>query len=320
MGEALRDVYGKSLVKYANLNERVVALDADLANSSKTCLMADTMPDRMFDVGIAESNMVAMGAGFASSGFIPFVNTFATLAASMCALSAKALIGYSELNVRIVGANNGLCGGFDGATHHAIDDINVMRGIPGMLVMSPSDSILLDWMIKTLIEDYQGPAYVSIPRNGYGNIYREGEAFTIGKAKQITVGKDAVIFSNGLSVWRAQKAVEILAAQGIQVSLYDVFTIKPLDKEVIAKAAQTTGAVVIVEEHSVIGGLGTAVLEVLVEERIQAVVSRLGIRDCYTESGDYESLVEKFGIGIDSIVNAVSAAVSKKENMTCGRK
>ena len=154
MGMALRDIYGESLVKYAGLNDRVVVLDADLSNSSKTCMMAAAYPERVFDVGIAEGNMAAMGAGFARSGFIPFVNTFATLASSMCALSAKALIGYSGLNVRIVGSNNGLGGGYDGATHHAIEDINVMRGIPGMLVMSPSDGIMLDWMVKMLVEDY----------------------------------------------------------------------------------------------------------------------------------------------------------------------
>lgn len=318
MGRALRDIYGESLVKYAGRNDKVVALDADLSNSSKTCVMAASYPDRVFDVGIAESNMVAMGAGFASSGFIPFVNTFATLAASMCALSAKALIGYSGMNVRIMGSNNGLGGGYDGATHHAIEDINVMRGIPGMLVMSPSDGIMLDWMVELLVEDYKGPAYVSIPRNGYEAIYEPGELFEVGKAKQIAEGKDAVVFAEGLSVYRAKKAVEILGSQGIKASLYDMFTIKPLDREAIIRAARQTGAVVTVEEHSIVGGLGTAVLEVLAEEGIQAAVSRLGIQDCYTESGSYEELVEKFGLGIDSIVNAVKEVVSGKESMGCG--
>lgn len=320
MGMALRDIYGESLVKYAGLNDRVVVLDADLSNSSKTCMMAAAYPERVFDVGIAEGNMAAMGAGFARSGFIPFVNTFATLASSMCALSAKALIGYSGLNVRIVGSNNGLGGGYDGATHHAIEDINVMRGIPGMLVMSPSDGIMLDWMVKMLVEDYKGPVYVSIPRNGYENIYDTGENFKIGKAKQLSEGKDAAIFAAGLSVYRAGKAVEILAAQGIRASLFDMFTIKPLDRETVIRAAGETGAVVIVEEHSIIGGLGTAVLEVLAEEKIQAEISRLGIRDCYTESGSYEELVEIFGLGTNSIVNEVRSVVSRKEDMGCGRR
>lgn len=309
MGKALRDVYGESLLKYARENEKIVALDADLANCSKTCMMAAEIPERMFDVGIAENHMIAMGAGFASCGFVPFVNTFATLAASMCALSAKALIGYSRLNVRIMGANNGLSGGYDGATHHALDDMSVMRGIPGMLVMSPSDAVMTDWMVRTLAEDYQGPAYVGVPRNGYENLYQEEEQFELGKAKQIAKGKDAAIFAYGLSVYRAKKAAEQLAAEGIWVSVYDMFTLKPFDREAVLRAAKETGAIVTVEEHSILGGLGTAVLETLAEEGIPASVRRLGIQDCYTQSGTYEELVAEFGIGISSIVDAVKELI-----------
>lgn len=309
MGKALRDVYGESLLKYARENEKIVALDADLANCSKTCVMAAEIPERMFDVGIAENHMIAMGAGFASCGFIPFVNTFATLAASMCALSAKALIGYSGLNVRIMGANNGLSGGYDGATHHALDDMSVMRGIPGMLVMSPSDAVMTDWMVRTLVEDYQGPAYVGIPRNGYENLYQAGEPFEIGKAKQIVEGKDAAVFAYGLSVYRAKKAAEQLAAEGIHVSVYDMFTLKPFDRQAVLRTARETKAIVTVEEHSILGGLGTAVLETLAEEGVLVPVRRLGIQDCYTQSGAYEDLVTEFGIGISSIVNAVKELI-----------
>ncbi len=305
MGKALRDVYGESLLKYAKENKKVVALDADLANCSKTCMMGKELPERMFDVGIAENHMIAMGAGFASCGMIPFVNTFATLAASMCALSAKALIGYSGLNVRIMGANNGLSGGYDGATHHALDDMSVMRGIPGMLVMSPSDGVMTDWMVRTPAGDYEGPAYVGIPRNGYENLYEEGEDFEIGKAKQLTDGKDAAVFAYGLSVFRAKKAAEQLAAEGIHISVYDMFTLKPFDREAVLRAARETGAIVTVEEHSIVGGLGTAVLETLAEGGEQVSVRRLGIQDCYTHSGAYEDLVTEFGIGIASIADAV---------------
>lgn len=313
MGKALRDVYGESLTKYAGLNEKVVALDADLANCSKTCMMATKYPDRVFDVGIAENNMIAMGAGFASSGFIPFVNTFATLAASMCALSAKALIGYSDLNVRIMGANNGLSGGYDGATHHSFDDMNVMRAIPGMLVMTPSDSVMTDWMVRTLIWDYKGPAYAGIPRNGYETIYSEGEKFEIGKAKKIREGCDAAVFANGLSVYRAGKAAELLAREGIRVSVYDMFTLKPFDREAVLHAARETGAIVTVEEHSVIGGLGTAVLETLAEKGISVPVKRLGIQDCYTQSAAYEELINEFGLSIPAIMQTVRELVERKE-------
>lgn len=309
MGKALRDVYGESLCRCAKENKKIVALDADLANCSKTCVMGAEIPERMFDVGIAENHMIAMGAGFASCGFVPFVNTFATLAASMCALSAKALIGYSGLNVRIMGANNGLSGGYDGATHHALDDMSVMRGIPGMLVMSPSDAVMTDWMVQMLAESYQGPAYVGVPRNGYENLYQEGEKFEIGKAKQIADGKDASIFAYGLSVYRAKKAAEQLALEGIRVRVYDMFTLKPFDREAVLRAARETKAIVTVEEHSIVGGLGTAVLETLAEEGVQTFVRRLGIQDCYTQSGAYEELVAQFGIGIPSIVDAVKKLI-----------
>lgn len=312
MGRALRDVYGECLAEYARQNNKVIALDADLANCSKTCIMAETVPERVFDVGIAENHMAAMGAGFASCGFIPFVNTFAALAASMCSLTAKALIGYSGLNVRIMGANNGLSGGYDGATHHSFDDINVMRGIPGMLVMTPSDAVMMKWMVKTLIEDYKGPAYVGIPRNGYETLYQPDETFEIGKARQITEGKDAAVLACGLSVYRAVKAAELLETEGIHVRIYDMFTIKPLDRGAVIAAARETGAIVTVEEHSVIGGLGTAVLEVLAEEGIKTSVKRLGIQDCYTESGSYEDLVDEFGIGIRSIADAVKEIMEKE--------
>ncbi len=312
MGRALREVYGESLAKYAAENEKVVALDADLANSSKSGMIRSTAPERMFDVGIAEANMIAMGAGFASSGFIPFVNTFATLAASMCALCMKALISYSGLNVRLMGANNGVGGGYDGATHHSIDDVNVMRGIPGMTVMTPSDGIMMDWMVKTLIYDFQGPAYVGVPRMGYENLYEAGESFEIGKAKHLMKGKDAAIIANGLCVYRAKKAAEELEKEGISVSLYDMFTIKPLDRQAVIQAARETGAVVTVEEHSVVGGLGTAVLETLTQEQIAVPVRKLGIQDCFTESGSYEDLIRIYGMDASSIVEAVRDIIPKR--------
>ena len=194
--KALREAYGESLRKYGQANEKVVVLDADLATSTKTIMFAEACPDRFFDVGIAEANMVSMAAGFASSGFIPFINTFATFVASICAVGAKSLIAYSDLNVRLMGGNNGLTGGYDGATHHSFDDINVMRGIPNMLVVSPSDPVMMDLLIRTLIDDYRGPAYVSISRSGAGSVYTEGESFSLGKAKVVRDGADAVSYTH----------------------------------------------------------------------------------------------------------------------------
>lgn len=312
MGKALRDIYGECLAKYAAENKRVVALDADLANSSKSGMIVSTAPERLFDVGIAETNMIAMGAGFASSGFIPFVNTFATLAASMCTLCAKAVISYSGLNVRIMGSNCGVGGGYDGATHHGIDDINVMRGIPGMTVLTPSDGVQLDWMIRSLVYEVQGPVYVSIPRHGYENLYEMGTSFEIGKAKMLAHGTDAAVIADGLCVYRAKNAVEALDREGIHVSLYDMFTVKPLDKEAVLEAAKTAGAIITVEEHSIVGGLGTAVLETLAEAGVSVPVRRLGIQDCFTESGSYEELVTAYGMDTASIMKAVREVVKEK--------
>ena len=312
MPEALRDVYGESLRKYGRLNERVVVLDADLATSTKSVLFGKACPDRFFDVGIAEANMVSMAAGFAASGYIPFVNTFATFIASLGTVSAKCLIGYSHLNVRLMGGNNGLTGGYDGATHHCFDDLNVMRGIPGMLVTAPCDPVQVDWLVQTLIDDYQGPAYVSISRMGARAVYGAGERFTLGKAKQIKAGVDAAVFACGLSVSRALEAIACLEQEGLSIALWDMFTLKPLDEEAVRAAARETGAIVTVEEHSVLGGLGTSVAEVLAESELAVPFRRVGIRDRYTESGSYPQLVEAFGLGVDAIADAVRQAVTRK--------
>lgn len=313
MEKALRDAYGESLAKYAEINSKIIALDADLANCSKTCIMQEKYPDRVFDVGIAENNMIAMAAGFASADMIPFVNTFATLAASMCSLSIKSLISYSGLNVYIMGANNGLCGGYDGATHHSYDDLNVMRAIPGMLVLVPSTPVMMDWMIGALIDYRKGPAYASISRNAGFELYSKNENFSFGVSKKVAEGNDAAIFACGLSVCRAKAVSEMLREEGVNVSVYDMFTIKPIDKVAVIEAALRTRAIVTVEEHSVIGGLGSAVLEILAEEKIQANVKRIGIQDTYTESGNYNELLHAFKMDAPAIKEAVKEVIAEKE-------
>lgn len=299
-----RDVYGEAIAKAVQKNEKVVVLDADLSSSSRTSKAKDLVPERFFNVGIAEANMVAMGAGFATSGFVPFVNTFATLASSMCLLSAKALIGYSKLNVRIVGSNNGLGGGYDGSTHHCLDDIGNMRAIPGMLVLIPSDPFMIDWAVDTLSNDYEGPAYLSIARNGADPIYDESTEFIIGKAKKPRQGTDVAIIADGLCVSRAIAAADRLADDGISCSVYDMFTVKPLDKDAVLEAAGHR-AILTVEEHSVIGGLGTAVSECIAENGISIPFNKLGIQDCYTESGKYADLIHEFGVDAESIYQTV---------------
>jgi len=312
MAEALRDIYGKCIARIAEKNDKVVILDADLSNCSKTCYANDAVPERMFNVGIAEANMITMGAGFASCGFVPFVNTFATLAASMCSLSMKALISYSDLNVKLVGVNNGLCGGYDGSTHHALDDISMMRAIPNLLIACPSDAVMTEWMVDELANRHSGPAYVSMSRNGYAPIYSPDEEFEFGKAKCVKDGTDVSIFACGLAVTRALTAANKLEAEGITARVYDMFTIKPLDEEAVMAAAKETGAIVTVDEHSVIGGLGSAVVETVALAGAAIPIEKVGIKDCFTESGKYEDLIKKYGIGADDIIHAVYRVMERK--------
>ena len=309
MGKAMRDVYGESLAKYGAENKKVVVLDADLSSSSRTSKFGAVAPDRLFNMGIAEAGMVAAGAGFASCGFIPFVNTFATLADSMCYLCTKAMIAYSGLNVRIVGSNNGVGGAYDGSTHHTLDDLSVMKNVPEMLVMTPSDPVMAEWMIKTLIEDYTGPAYLSMERTEAENIYDDASGMEIGKNIKLRSGKDAAIFACGLSVARSLKAAKILEEEGINVAVYDCFTIKPFDTASVEDALKETKNIVTVEEHSVVGGLGSLVLEAVAQAGIAANVKKVGFDDCFTESGSYGELIEKHGLSAKAIAEAVKATM-----------
>ncbi len=308
----LREVYGESLLEFGKANKNVVVLDADLATSTRTVLFANECPDRFFDVGIAEANMASMAAGFAACNLVPFINTFATFAVSMCAMPIKCLVAYAKLNVKIMGGNNGLTGGYDGATHHCFDDINVMRAIPDMLVVSPSDPVMTRWMVKAFAQSHKGPAYASISRCGLGNIYAEDEQFEFGKAKCAKQGTDITIIAYGLSVARALKAAEILEQNNINARVIDMFTIKPIDEECVVKAAKETGAIVTVEEHSVVGGVGTAVAETLLSNNISVPFYKIGIKDCYTQSASYEQLVKIHSIDVEDIVDAAKSTLSKK--------
>lgn len=312
MGKALRDVYGETLREYAERDKRIIAMDADLANCSKACKLEPGLEGQHYNVGIAEANMIAMAAGFASCGYIPFVNTFATVASSICMIATKAMIAYSGLEVRIVGANTGLCGGYDGATHHSFDDVNAMRAIPGMTILVPSDEHMVRWAVGALTKPLKGPAYMGISRNETETLYTPETPFEIGRAKKLRDGKDATIIACGMATARAMKAAEALEKEGISAAVVDMFTIKPLDREAVIAAAADTGAIITAEEHSIIGGLGTAVLEVIAEEQLRVPCGRVGIRDCYTQSGSYKELVERYAVGSDAIAEAVKRTAGKK--------
>ncbi len=309
---ALRDVYGNALARYGKQEPRVLVLDADLATSTKTAMFQQVCPERFFDVGIAEANMTAMAAGMASAGAIPFVNTFATFITTIGSLAAKTLIGYSHLNVRLIGSNNSVTGGYDGSTHHSLDDISVMSLIPGMLVLYPSDPWMTDTLTRMLIEEYEGPAYMSVSRNEADPIYADGAQIQIGKANVLREGKDVTLIGYGLCVGRSLKAAEELAQEGIQARVIDMFTLKPLDREAVLSAASETGALVTVEEQWLSGGLKSMVASVLCENQIAVPFQAVGFQDTYTMSGTYDQLIAYYHVDVPDIVQAAKQAVQKK--------
>lgn len=312
MPEALRDVYGRALKACAMTNKKVIALDADLAGSTKSGTLLPELQAQHFNVGIAEANMTAMAAGLASCGFIPFINTFATVATSNGLLAIKSMIAYSSLEVRIIGSNTGLGGGYDGATHHSFDDVNVMRAIPGMKVLVPSDAHMLTWAVGELADCLGGPVYMGVSRHASENLYSESEQFKIGKAVRLRQGTDLTIIACGMMVARAKKAAEELEKKGISAAVLDMFTVKPLDRQAVIHAAVDTGAIVTAEEHSIVGGLGSAVLETIAEEGICVPCTRVGIKDCYTESGSYAELVERYCVGVEAILQAAVDVFDRK--------
>lgn len=315
MPEAMRDVYGRALKALALRNGKIVALDADLSGSTKSGMLLPELRERHFNVGIAEANMAAMAAGFASCGFIPFINTFATVAASSCMLALKSIAGYSSLEVRIAGSNIGLGGGYDGATHHCFDDLNVMRAIPGMKVLVPSDARMLEWAVGALGERLGGPAYMGVQRHPAEDIYSPDESFELGRAKRLRPGSDVAIIACGAETARALRAAERLEELGISAAVVDMFAIKPLDREAVEEAALGCGAIVTAEEHSIIGGLGSAVAETLAELGVGAALRRVGIRDRYTQSGSYGELVELYSLDGGAIAAAAIEALKTKKGV-----
>ena len=310
MSKSIRDVYGDSLAKYGALNPNVVVLDADTSNSTKTLGFAQAFPERFYNVGIAEQNMMGMAAGFATMGKIPFVNTFAIFLCTLGGLSARSLIAYSDLNVKLMGAYGGLSDALDGASHHAIEDLAIFRAIPNFRVFVASDAMITDWLVKTAI-DARGPMFIRLSRDAMPDIYTGRDSFEIGKGKIVREGKDAILFACGLMVSEGLKAADALAKEGISLKVADLFTIKPIDTELIITCAKETGVVITAEEHTVIGGLGGAVAEVLATNGVGARLEMVGIKDVFSETGPYPSLLRKFDIDAQAIAAAVKRALGK---------
>ena len=303
---ATRESYGNALTKLGKKHEDVVVLDADLAAATKTGMFKKAFPERFIDCGIAESNLMGVAAGIATTGKVPFASTFAMFAAGRAFEQVRNSIGYPKLNVKIGATHAGISVGEDGATHQCNEDIALMRTIPGMVVINPSDDVEARAAVEAAYE-HQGPVYMRFGRLAVPVINdRPDYKFEIGKGVTLREGKDVTIIATGLPVSNCLEAAEKLAADGIDAKVINIHTIKPLDEELVVAAAKETGKVVTVEEHSIIGGLGSAVCDVLAAQAPTKVL-KIGINDTYGESGPAVELVKKYGLDADSIYAKVKA-------------
>ena len=305
---ATRDSYGNALAELGNEHDDIVVLDADLAAATKTGVFKKAHPERFIDCGIAECNMMGVAAGNAATGKVPFASCVAMFAAGRAYEQVRNSIGYPHLNVKIGATHAGISVGEDGATHQCNEDIALMRAIPGMVVINPSDDVEARAAVRAAYE-HQGPVYMRFGRLAVPVINdREDYKFELGKGVVLREGKDVTIIATGLPVSNCLEAAEKLAADGIDAKVINIHTIKPLDEELVVSAAKETGKVVTVEEHSVIGGLGSAVCDVLCE-KAPTQVMKIGINDVFGESGPALELIKKYGLDADSIYEKVKAFV-----------
>ena len=296
-----RQSYGEALVELGRENKNIVVLDADLATATKTIEFAKEFPKRFFDIGIAEADMIGTAAGMATCGKIPYASTFAVFAAGRTYDQIRSSVCYPKLNVKICATHSGVTVGEDGATHQMLEDISMMRGLPNMKVFSPSDDVQTKWLIKE-ISKINGPCYVRLCRMSTSEIYDENQKFEIGKMVQIGDGTDATVFATGVTVSEAIKAQKELQEKGINIRVIDVHTIKPLDEEMIIKCAKETKRLISIEDHSIIGGIGTAISEVLTE-KYPTKLERMGVNDTFGKSGKAEELLKYFKIDSSAIVD-----------------
>ena len=302
-----------ALAKLAEKYPEVVCFDADLAGATMSKFFLDAHPDRFFDMGIAEANMQGVAAGMAACGMKPFTNTFAMFAAGRSWEQVRNTIAYPGLNVKVVGSHGGLSVGEDGATHQCIEDFAIMRVIPGMMVLCPCDGYEMEQAVEALI-NYDGPAYMRLGRLAVDVVTDqiEGYKFELGKGAQLRDGKDVAIIANGMMVQEALKAAEMLAAEGIAARVIDMHTIKPLDEEIVKKAAEETGAIVVSEEHNVIGGLGAAVAEFCAENCPVPVVKH-GVNDEFGRSGVAPAVLQAYGLTAEVIAEKAKKAIAMKK-------
>lgn len=304
---ATRQAYGKTLVKLGEEYPNLVVMDADLSKSTQTAEFGKTYPDRFFNMGIAEQNLYASAAGLALSGKVVCASTFAMFASGRAFEIIRNSIGYTGANVKICATHAGITVGEDGASHQTFEDIALMRTIPGMTVINPSDGVSADKLIRQAVA-MNGPCYIRLGRAAVPVFYGEDDTVTLGRGNTVRDGKDVTVIATGIMVSEAAAAAEKLAAEGIDVRVIDIHTIKPIDQDIIIKAAEETGAIVTAEEHSVIGGLGSAVAEVVVKNA-PVRMAMVGQNDTYGESGKPDELKAKYGMTADDIIAAVKSVI-----------
>lgn len=307
---ATRDAYGEALAELGAVNENIVVLEADLSKSTKTSDFKKVYPERHFNMGIAEQNMLGVAAGFAAAGKIPFASSFAVFATGRAYDQIRNSIAYPNLNVKIAATHAGLTVGEDGGSHQMLEDIALMRALPNMTVIVPADGIETKQAVKAAAE-YEGPVYIRMGRPKVPVLFDENYTFEIGKGVVLKEGTDVTLVGTGIMVSKAVEAAELLAAEGISAAVVNISTIKPLDAELIVAQAQKTGAIVTCEEHNIYGGLGSAVAEVLVEN-CPVPMARVGVADKFGESGLPDELLEKYGLTAANIAAQAKAVIAKK--------
>ena len=308
---ATRDAYGQTLVELGNEREDIVVMDADLAAATKTGMFKKAHPDRFFNAGIAEGNMMSIAAGLAAAGKTVFASSFAMFAAGRAFEQIRNSIAYPHLNVKIAASHAGVSVGEDGATHQCCEDIGIMRTIPGMVILNPADAPEAKAAVRAAA-DYDGPVYLRLGRLAVPVFNEENVDFEIGKGKVMREGTDVTVIATGLEVNEAMMAAETLQAEGISVRVVNMATIKPIDKDIILQAAAETGAIVTAEEHNVIGGLGSAVAEVLVESGKPVPMLRVGVEDAFGRSGPALELLDLYGLTAPHIAEKVKAVLALK--------
>ena len=308
---AIRDAFGQALLELGRENDKVIVLDADVSHSTKTIKFKEKFPDRFFNIGVAEANMMNIAAGLATTGLIPFVSTFSFLACLRAGEQVRTSIAYPKLNVKIAAGYGGLSDSYDGVTHQSVCDIAIARSIPNMTVIVVADAPETKVAVKAIAE-YEGSVFLRLSRAEVPVIFDENYKFKIGKGNLLRKGSDITLVATGIMTAKALEASEQLEKEGINTRLIEIHTIKPLDERILIEAARETGAIVTVEEHNIYGGLGSAVAEVLVKDN-PVPMETIGIPDTFAESGNYEELLDKYGMGVSHIVKSARKVLKRKK-------